>query len=128
MKKTIASSPERLFLNSLPCRKPPAKLYIPAEPGALCPGRAPARKTRSSCEQGGLLAPSQTQPRGYQLPGKGFSSPRSFITSHTPCKATEMNPAVAATAEEPSTTAECISQRPSPADGCSRGKATDLNI
>lgn len=72
MKKTIASSPKRLFLNSQPCRKPSAKLHIPGEPGALCPGRAPARQTRSSFEQRGVLAPSQALPRGYQLPGKGF--------------------------------------------------------
>lgn len=128
MKKTIASSKKMLFLNTLPCRKPSAKLYIPGEPGAPCPGRAPACETSSSFEQGGSAGPKPDPTQGLSAPWERFSSLRSFITSHTPCKAIQTNPAVAATARRARCHCWYISQRPSPADGCSRGKAIDLNI
>lgn len=104
VKKTIASSPKRLFLNSLPCRKPWAKLYIPGEPGDLCPGQAPAWETRKSCEQGGIAGPKPVPTQGLSAPWERFSSLRSSITFHTPRKATQMNPGVAATAEKPTAT------------------------
>lgn len=112
MKKTTASFPKGLFLNSLPCRKATAKLYTPGEPGALCPGRAPAHQTRSSFEQKGIAGPKPDPTQRLSAPWERFSSLGSFITSHTPCKATQMNPAVAATAEEPAATAGTSARGP----------------
>lgn len=47
---------------------------------------------------GGSAGPKPDPAQGLSAPWERFSSLRSFITSHTPCRATQLNPAVAATA------------------------------
>lgn len=83
MKKTTASSPKRHFLNSLPCRKPLAKLYIPGEPGVLCPGQAPACQTRSSSEQGECWPQARPYPGVISSLGKVFLPEIFYNLPHT---------------------------------------------
>lgn len=120
IKKTIVPYPKRLFLNCQACRKPLAKPY---NSGELC--KPLAKQTGSSWEV--CLPQAGPTPGAYQLPEKGFL-PRELLSPPTHLAKDPKGIQLWQLLQNPHCHPWYISQRPSPADGCSRGKAIDLNI
>lgn len=120
VKKTTAPYPKCLFLNCQVCRKPLAKLY---NPGELC--KPLAKQTGSSWEV--CLPQAGPIPGAYQLPEKGFF-PRELLSPPTHLAKDPKGIQLWQLLQNPHCHPWYISRRPSPADGCSRGKAIDLNI
>lgn len=131
MNETITPASKRLFLNPQACRKPSTKAHSPGEPCKpsafswdLCPAREPHQAHMEQlCAGRGLLV----LPGGYQLPEKGFP-PRALFSPLTHLAKDPKRTPLWQPLQKSPVPPPPISRQPGPADGCSRGKAIDLNI